>query len=93
MPTYTYKCKNCNHEFEKFQSIQVELLKICPACNSESLIRIIDGGAGLIFKGNGFYITDYKKSSSSSADGNGKASKPKEKTISQSSPNQKKQNN
>lgn len=67
MPTYTYKCKNCQNVFEKFQKINSDPLKICPVCNQETLSRIIDGGAGLIFKGNGFYITDYKKSNSSSS--------------------------
>ncbi len=65
MPTYTYKCKNCENVFEKFQKMNSDPLKICPVCNQEALTRIIDGGAGLIFKGNGFYITDYKKSGSS----------------------------
>lgn len=67
MPTYTYKCKNCQIEFEKFQKINSESLKTCPSCNTESLIRVIDGGAGLIFRGNGFYITDYKNSKTSNS--------------------------
>ena len=64
MPTYQYICKNCNHEFEKFQSIKAEPCKKCPECNKNSLKRVTTGGAGLIFKGSGFYITDYKKTNS-----------------------------
>ena len=62
MPTYEYICHMCNHRFESFQSIQAEPVKICPVCNSDKVVRILTGGIGLIFKGKGFYITDYKKS-------------------------------
>ena len=61
MPTYQYLCRNCNYEFEKMQSIVSEPLKKCPNCNKITLKKVITGGAGLIFKGSGFYITDYKK--------------------------------
>lgn len=60
MPTYEYKCRKCQHEFEEFQSISAEPVKVCPSCKGE-VERIISGGAGLIFKGSGFYITDYKR--------------------------------
>ena len=60
MPTYEYKCRECQHEFEEFQSISAEPVKICPQCEGQ-VERIISGGAGLIFKGSGFYITDYKR--------------------------------
>ncbi|MCH7691720.1 MAG: zinc ribbon domain-containing protein [candidate division Zixibacteria bacterium] len=60
MPTYEYKCRKCRHEFEEFQSILAEPVKVCPSCNGQ-VERIISGGAGLIFKGSGFYITDYKR--------------------------------
>lgn len=60
MPTYEYKCDKCGHEFEAFQSIKDEPIKICPVCNSK-VRRVINGGVGLIFKGSGFYVTDYKK--------------------------------
>ena len=60
MPTYEYKCRKCQHEFEEFQSILAEPVKVCPSCNGQ-VERIISGGAGLIFKGSGFYITDYKR--------------------------------
>jgi len=57
MPTYEYECKSCGHRFDCFQSIKDEPLKICPKCSKE-LRRLIYGGSGIIFKGNGFYITD-----------------------------------
>lgn len=59
MPTYEYVCQKCNHEFEKFQSIKDEPLKRCPECKGK-VVRKIGGGAGLLFKGSGFYITDYR---------------------------------
>lgn len=67
MPTYDYACKQCGHRFEAFQSMKDPLLTICPACETEALQRMIGGGAGLLFKGSGFYLTDYKKSTSSPA--------------------------
>jgi putative FmdB family regulatory protein len=63
MPTYQYQCRNCGHELEEFQSITEAPLTHCPECNTESLLRVLGAGAGLIFKGSGFYLTDYKKSS------------------------------
>jgi putative FmdB family regulatory protein len=59
MPTYDYICKACTHEFEEFQKMSDPLLEVCPECNGK-LQRKIGGGAGLHFKGSGFYITDYK---------------------------------
>ncbi len=59
MPTYDYKCKQCGYQFELFQSMTAELVKVCPQCKGE-VIRLIGPGAGPIFKGNGFYQTDYK---------------------------------
>jgi len=61
MPTYEYECTKCKYTFEEFQKITDEPLKKCPKYGSK-LRRIITGGVGLIFKGNGFYVTDYKKS-------------------------------
>jgi putative FmdB family regulatory protein len=63
MPTYEYVCAKCGHEMEAFQSMKDEPLKLCPACKKKALKRKVGGGAGLIFKGTGFYITDYKKKS------------------------------
>jgi putative FmdB family regulatory protein len=60
MPTYEYVCSKCGHQFEKFQSMRDEPLRKCPKCHKAALKRLIGGGAGLIFKGSGFYITDYK---------------------------------
>ena len=62
MPTYPYRCKACGHEFDQFQAITDEPIAACPECGGETH-RIIVGGAGLIFKGSGFYITDYRKDS------------------------------
>lgn len=63
MPTYEYACTKCGHEMEAFQSMKDEPLTRCPACKKPALKRKVGGGAGLIFKGSGFYITDYKKKS------------------------------
>lgn len=63
MPTYEYACPKCGHQFEQFQSMRDEPLKKCPKCGKTGVKRLIGGGAGLIFKGSGFYITDYKKKS------------------------------
>lgn len=59
MPTYDYHCNDCGFEFEEFQSIASEPLHICPRCGGH-VRRLISGGGGLIFKGSGFYETDYK---------------------------------
>jgi putative FmdB family regulatory protein len=60
MPTYEYQCEACGHEFEKFQSMSSEPVKVCPKCGKRKVKRLIGTGAGLIFKGSGFYITDYR---------------------------------
>jgi|UniRef100_A0A7C6EBU3 putative FmdB family regulatory protein len=60
MPTYEYQCDKCNYRFELFQKITDSPVKTCPVCNGK-VRRLISGGSGLIFKGSGFYITDYKK--------------------------------
>jgi len=61
MPTYDYQCQSCNHQFEHFQSMLSELLTDCPKCSEPKLKRLIGSGGGIIFKGSGFYCTDYKK--------------------------------
>jgi putative FmdB family regulatory protein len=63
MPTYEYKCSACEHTFERFQSITAEPVKRCPECGKAKVKRLLGTGAGLIFKGSGFYITDYRDSS------------------------------
>ncbi|RMF96865.1 MAG: zinc ribbon domain-containing protein [Planctomycetota bacterium] len=63
MPTYDYHCDACDHEFEEFQSITASPLKKCPACGKRKLRRLIGPGAAILFKGSGFYQTDYRSSS------------------------------
>lgn len=100
MPTYQYRCSHCGHEFEEYQSIIDEPIEKCPNC-SEKPQRVISGGAGFLFKGSGFYITDYrsdsykkaaskektdiKASESKSSDGDGKKSESKSKSSSSKS--------
>ena len=62
MPTYEYKCTACGHAFEQFQSITAAPTKRCPQCGKSKVKRLLGTGAGLIFKGSGFYITDYRDS-------------------------------
>ncbi len=61
MPTYEYLCQNCGYKFEKFQNMNDEPIKVCPQCGG-NLKRLIGKGMGIIFKGEGFYATDYKSS-------------------------------
>ena len=61
MPTYDYKCDACGQAWEKVQSIKADPIKTCPHCGQETARRLIGMGAGLIFKGSGFYITDYRE--------------------------------
>jgi putative FmdB family regulatory protein len=63
MPTYDYRCKACNHEFEEFQSMTAPVLKKCPKCGKATLERLIGIGAAVVFKGSGFYQTDYRSES------------------------------
>ncbi len=63
MPTYDYECKTCEHKWEEFQSIKAAPLKKCPECGKNSATRLIGTGAGILFKGDGFYITDYRSDS------------------------------
>jgi putative FmdB family regulatory protein len=60
MPTYEYKCEACGFEFEKFQSIKSTPTRKCPHCGKNRVKRLIGIGAGIIFKGGGFYQTDYR---------------------------------
>jgi len=61
MPTYDYECLSCGHTFEAFQKINDLHLKSCPKCKKNNVKRLIGSGAGIIFKGSGFYATDYRK--------------------------------
>ncbi|MCX7386738.1 MAG: zinc ribbon domain-containing protein [Planctomycetales bacterium] len=63
MPTYEYRCNACENKWEEFQSIKVEPSKKCPKCKKAKAERIISAGGGIIFKGSGFYQTDYRSES------------------------------
>lgn len=67
MPTYEYECKACGRSMDIFQRMTEDPLKKCPECGEEALERKIGSGAGIIFKGSGFYETDYKRKGASSA--------------------------
>jgi len=62
MPTYQYRCPECGYEFEEFQSMTEDAIETCPKCQGKTR-RLISGGAGILFKGSGFYETDYRSSS------------------------------
>ncbi|MGL6072555.1 MAG: FmdB family zinc ribbon protein [Fimbriiglobus sp.] len=61
MPTYDYRCDACGHEFEEWQSFTAEKLKKCPSCKKNKLQRLFGSGAAIVFKGSGFYDTDYRQ--------------------------------
>ncbi len=63
MPTYDYRCEACKHHFEEFHSMTAKPIRKCPKCGKLAVKRLIGSGAGVIFKGSGFYQTDYKKTS------------------------------
>ncbi|MCX5705769.1 MAG: zinc ribbon domain-containing protein [Candidatus Omnitrophica bacterium] len=67
MPTYDYECTHCGHIFEAYQQMSDKRIENCPKCDKK-VKRLISSGAGVIFKGTGFYDTDYKKKSGSSSD-------------------------
>ncbi|HSH08947.1 MAG TPA: zinc ribbon domain-containing protein [Oceanipulchritudo sp.] len=86
MPTYEYACKSCGHDLEVFQRMSEEPLEVCPSCNEPALKRKIGLGAGIIFKGGGFYETDFKSrkgtppsDSSSTSESKDSAPKPEKK--------------
>lgn len=66
MPTYTYVCKSCGYKYDKFQTITSQPDTICPICEG-TVERIIGGGVGIVFKGSGFYVTDYKRNNGNSS--------------------------
>lgn len=96
MPTYDYRCSKCDHVWELFQSIKAEPEKKCPSCGKRTAKRVIGSGAGIIFRGSGFYQTDYrsesykkaasadKKSSESTSSGSESKSSSSEKTSASS---------
>jgi putative FmdB family regulatory protein len=63
MPTYAYRCEACDFEFERFQAITANALRKCPECGKLKLRRLLGTGAGILFKGGGFYQTDYRSDS------------------------------
>jgi len=63
MPTYDYLCQSCGHELEMFQQITAKPVKKCPSCGRMDLKRLIGTGSGVLFKGSGFYQTDYRSDS------------------------------
>ena len=96
MPTYEYLCQACGHEFELFQSMSASVKRKCPECGKLKLKRLIGIGSGVIFKGSGFYQTDYRSDSyKKAAEAEKKASEPKiskkgdKKTESKSKPDKK----
>ncbi len=86
MPTYDYRCNACGHQFEEFQSITSEPIRICPVCGQEQVTRLLSGGTGLIFKGSGFYITDYKSKKTNSSTEHEPSKKDKAKSENKSEP-------
>lgn len=85
MPTYEYECEKCGHTFEAFQRITESALKDCPECQG-SLRRLISKGGGLIFKGSGFYKTDYRSESYKKG---AEAERPKPKEVEKPKPKEK----
>ena len=76
MPTYDYICNDCEKIYEYFQSMSDAPIRECPECKKNSLRRVISGGTGLIFKGSGYYLTDYKNKKTQSPE-NKKSNKKK----------------
>jgi putative FmdB family regulatory protein len=86
MPTYEYKCDKCGHLFEQMQGITSKSLRKCPKCGKSALRRLIGTGAGLIFKGSGFYATDYRSENYKESAKKEKPEKTSEKKETPSSP-------
>jgi len=79
MPTYEYRCGDCDHQFEVFQSIKDQAITECPKCHNQSVHRLIGSGTGLIFKGSGYYLTDYRRKNGSTSKSPDSTSKPEKK--------------
>ena len=83
MPTYDYECDACKHKFELYQGINDEVQKKCPECKKNKLRRLLGTGAAIVFKGSGFYQTDYRSDSykkSKAADSSSSSSKSESKS-------------
>ena len=90
MPTYDYRCNACGHEFELFQSMSDAVKKKCPKCSKLALERLIGTGAAVLFKGGGFYETDYRSEGyKKAADAEKKSSEKKPDTKTESKPDKK----
>lgn len=89
MPTYVYRCNDCGHDFEEYQSIIEKPLEVCPSCKGR-IERVISGGAGFLLKGTGFYQTDYRsaayKKAAAADTGGGSSSSSTSKSSTASSP-------
>ncbi len=88
MPTYEYECEKCGHRFEVFQSMKEPPRKRCPKCRSK-VRRLMSGGAGMIFKGGGFYATDYRSHAYKEQKKKESGEKPKVKDEGKGSPRKK----
>ncbi|HET9135414.1 MAG TPA: FmdB family zinc ribbon protein [Candidatus Kapabacteria bacterium] len=87
MPNYDYRCDNCGFEQEIFQRISEDAITTCPNCGMETFQRVVTGGAGVLYKGEGWYVTDYsKKSSGGKETGSSTTSKSETKSESTSKP-------
>jgi putative FmdB family regulatory protein len=94
MPTYDYECDACGHRFELYQSISADPERKCPACKKLKLRRLIGTGAAVVFKGSGFYQTDYrsdsyKKSAAADSGSSSSGSSSTEKPASEKTPSEK----
>ena len=86
MPTYDYECSACGHTFEHFQSMSSNKLRTCPKCKKKKLERHFGIGSGVIFKGSGFYETDYKRAGKAGTDKTDAADAKSEKTTKEATP-------
>ena len=87
MPTYDYECQACHHRFERMQGMSAPHVRTCPKCGKKRVERHISGGSGLLFKGSGFYITDYRsKGYQDKAKADSEAAKPKEEKPKEAKP-------
>jgi putative FmdB family regulatory protein len=81
MPTYAYRCAGCGHEFDQFQSITSGPIRKCPQCGKLAVKRLLGTGSGIIFKGSGFYQTDYRSDNYTKSATNDKGASDKKETV------------